>query len=96
MLLRFLEMNRIERQVEKTLNEVERIRSFLHPLGDPDSKQNLYQARSRREDAVRITVLQMSLAIEDLLDSLFWRIFAGRDPNSKKRRSKRRGVARVT
>lgn len=87
-------MSRIDGQIEKTLKEVERIHSFLHPLGEPDPKQNLYQARSRREDAVRITVLQMSLAIEDLLDSLFWRVFAGHDPNSKKRSSKKRGIAR--
>lgn len=87
-------MIRIERQIEKTLKEVEQIQSFLHPLGDPDLKQNLYQARSRREDAVRITVLQMSLSIEDLLESLFWRVFAGHNPNSKKRKSKKRGVAR--
>lgn len=87
-------MSRIELQIEKTLKEVERIHAFLHPLGDSDPKLNLYQARSRREDAVRITVLQMSLAIEDLLDSLFWRVLAGHDPNSKKRRSKKRGVAR--
>lgn len=87
-------MSRTENALERTLNEVEQIHSFIHPMDDPDPKQNLYQARSRREDAVRITVLQMSLAIEDLLDSLFWKICAGHDPNSKKRRSKKRGVAR--
>jgi hypothetical protein len=87
-------MPRIEREINKVLQEVERIHSFLHPLGDPDPKQNLFQARSRREDAVRVTVLQMSLAIEDLLDSLFWRVFAGHDPNSRRRSSKKRGVAR--
>jgi hypothetical protein len=87
-------MSRIERQIEKILKEVERIHTFLHPLGDSDPKQNLYQARSRREDAVRITVLQMSLAIEDLLDCLFWRVLARHDPNSKKRRSKKKGTAR--
>ena len=41
-----------------------------------------------------MTVLQMSLAIEDMLDSLFWRVFAGHDPNSTKRRSKKRGMPR--
>lgn len=87
-------MSRIQREIEKTLKEVERIHSFLHPLGDTDPKQNLFQARSRREDAVRVTVLQMSLAIDDLLDSLFWRVLAGHDPNSKKRRNKKRGVTR--
>jgi hypothetical protein len=87
-------MSRVRREIDQTLKDVERIHSFLHPLGDPDPKQNLFQARSRREDAVRVTVLQMSLSIEDLLDSLFWRVFAGHDPNSKKRGSKKRGVAR--
>jgi hypothetical protein len=86
-------MGRVERQIDKSLEEVERIHSLLHPLGDPDPKQNLFQARSRREDAVRVTVLQMSLAIEDLLDCLFWRVLAGHDPNSKKRKSKKEGVA---
>jgi len=90
----FDEMSRVRRKIDQTLKEVEQIHSLLHPMGDPDPKQNLYQAQSRREDAVRITVLQMSLAIEDLLDSLFWRVFAGHDPNSKKRRSKKRGIAR--
>ena len=41
-----------------------------------------------------MTILQMSLAIEDLLDSLFWRVLAGHDPNSKKRRSKTKGIPR--
>jgi hypothetical protein len=87
-------MSRIDRQIEKTLREVEQIHAFIHPLGDPDPRQNLYHAKSRREDAVRMTVLQMSLAIEDLLGSLFWRVFAGHDPNSKVRRSKKRGVTK--
>jgi hypothetical protein len=87
-------MGRVQRQIDKTLKEVERIHSLLHPSGDPDPKQNLFQARSRREDAVRVTVLQMSLGIEDLLDGLFWRVLAGHDPSSKKRKSKKKGVAR--
>jgi hypothetical protein len=37
-----------------------------------------------------MTVLQASLAIEDLLDSLFARAFLGHDPNSKKRARKGR------
>jgi hypothetical protein len=81
-------MNSIERQTKKALADVETIHSFVHPLGDPDPKQNLYQARSRREEAVRIAVLQMSLAIEDMLDSLFARVFLGHDPNSKKKARK--------
>ena len=87
-------MLRVEREIKKALQDVEKIQSFLHPLSDPDPKQNLFQARSRREDAVRTTVLHMSLAIEDLLDSLFWRALAGHDPNSRKRRSKKEGIPR--
>jgi len=87
-------MDRVQREITKTLREVEQIHSLLHPLGDKDARANLFQAKSRREDAVRITILQMSLAIEDLIDCLFWRVLAGHDPNSRKRRSKKRGVAR--
>jgi len=78
----------IERQTQKALSDVETIHSFVHPLGDSDPKQNLYMARSRREDAVRGTVLQMSLAIEDVLDSLFARVFVGHDPNAKRKARK--------
>lgn len=80
-----LQKKSVERQIKKALADVETINSFIHPLGDPDPKQNLYMARSRREDAVRLTVLQMSLATEDLLDSLFARVFVGHDPNSKRK-----------
>ena len=41
-----------------------------------------------------MTVLQVSLAIEDLLDSLFWRFFAGHNPGSHKRASKTKGIPR--
>jgi|SRR5271155_142533 len=71
-------MLRTQRQINKALQDVEKIQSFLHPLGDPDPKQNLFQSLARREDAVRVTVLQMSLAIEDLLDCLFWRVYKNR------------------
>jgi hypothetical protein len=81
-------MNPVERQTQKALADVETIQSFIHPLSDPDPRQNLYMARSRREDAVRVTVLQMSLAIEDMLDSLFARVFVGHDPNSKRKARK--------
>ena len=81
-------MNSVKRQIQKALADVETIQSFIHPLGDPDPKQNLYMARSRREDAVRTTVLQMSLSIEDMLDSLFARVFVGHDPNSKRKARK--------
>jgi hypothetical protein len=83
-------MRSIERKIKRALADVETIHSFVHPLGDPDPRQNLYQARSRREEAVRILVLQMSLAIEDMLDDLFKRIFLGHDPNSKNRKRKGR------
>ncbi len=81
-------MNSVERQTQKALADVETIQSFIHPVGDPDPRQNLYMARSRREDAVRVTVLQMSLAIEDMLDNLFARVFIGHDPNSKRKAQK--------
>jgi hypothetical protein len=81
-------VNAIERQIKRALADVETIQSFLHPLGDPDPKQNLYQARARREEAVRMTVLHMALAIEDVLDSLFVRVFLGHNPLSKKRARK--------
>lgn len=81
-------MNSVERQIRKTLADVEKIHSFVHPLGDSDPKQNLYQVRGRREDAVRATVLQMSLAIEDMLDGMFARVFLGHDPNSKRKARK--------
>jgi hypothetical protein len=87
-------MDRVHRQIDKTLKEVEKIHSILHPISDPDPKQNLFEVRQRREDAVRVTVLQLSLAIEDLIDCLFWRVLAGHDPHAKNRKSKKKGVAR--
>jgi hypothetical protein len=63
-------MASVQHRIDKTLAEVEQIHSLIHPMGDPDPRQNLYNARSRREDAVRVTVIQMSLAIEDMLDGL--------------------------
>lgn len=87
-------MDRVQRQIAKALEDFETIHSFIHPLNDADPKLNLYNARSRREDAVRLTVLQMSLAIEDMLVSLFWRVFAGHNPNSKKRKRKSEGIPR--
>jgi hypothetical protein len=83
----------VQRQINKALKDVETIQSFLHPLNDRDPRTNLFQARGRREDAVRMTVLQMSLAIEDLMDGLFWRVFAGH-PTSKRRKSKTKGIPR--
>jgi hypothetical protein len=87
-------MHRVEFHIKAALRDVERIQSFLYPLNDPDPKVNLFQARARREDAVRMTVLQMSLAIEDVLDGLFWRFFAGHDPNSRKRVRKKAVASR--
>ena len=60
---------RFQDLVRKTLKDVERIHSFVHPLNDP------YDARRFREDAVRMTVLQMSLSIETVLDGMFHRYF---------------------
>jgi hypothetical protein len=87
-------MHWVERQTKAALRDVEKIQSFLYPLNNSDPKVNLFQARARREDAVRMTVLQMSLAIEDLLDGLFWRFFAGYDPNSRKRVRKTAVISR--
>lgn len=87
-------LHRIQRQIAEALKDVETIHSFVHPINDPDPRQNLYNARARREELVRLTVLQMSLAIESLIVSNFWRIFAGHDPHSKKRSSKKKGAAR--
>src|SRR5229473_906798 len=87
-------MTSVQNRIEKTLAEVEQIHSLLHPMGDPDPRQNLFNARSRREDAVRVTVIQMSLAIEDILDGLFRRTLVGHDPHSNKRGNRREGPAR--
>lgn len=87
-------MDSTQRKIDKVLRDVETIHSFMYSLNDSDPRVNLNNARSRRNDAVRITVLQMSLSIEDLIDSLFWRTFAGHDPKSKKRKSKKQGIAR--
>ena len=66
---------RFERLTEKALKDVEAIHSFFYPTNGNDVVVNLYNARSRREDAVRTAVLQMSLAIEDLLGDLIGRPF---------------------
>jgi hypothetical protein len=87
-------MTSVQRRIDKTLAEVEQIHSLLYPMGDSDPRQNLYNARSRREDAVRVTVIQMSLAIEDILDGLFRRTLAGHNPHSKKREYTKQGLAR--
>jgi hypothetical protein len=67
--------------IRETLKDVERIHSFIHP----HSKEDLYYARRFREDAVRMTVLQMSLSIETLLDGLFRRAFLGYEPEPRKK-----------
>jgi hypothetical protein len=72
---------RVRSLIRKTLEDVERIHSFVHP----DYKEDLDHARRFREDAVRMTVLQMSLSIETLLDGLFMRAFLGHEPRVIKR-----------
>lgn len=85
----------IQRRINNALRDVEKIQALLHPLTDDDPTVNLFNARSRREDAVRLTVLQMSLAIESILDGLFWRIFRGYEPGDDgKRRRKKTGLNR--
>lgn len=80
-----------ERQIKKALKDVETIHSFTHPLNDKDVEINLFNAKSLREDAVRMTVLQISLAIESILDGLFARLFIGHEPGAVKGRIGKRG-----
>jgi len=75
----------VQHRIDKLLKDVDYIHSMLHPMGDPDPNQNLYQAIARKEDAIRATVIQMALAIEDLLDGLFRKRFVGHMPLSEKR-----------
>ena len=81
---------RVHDLIRKTLKDVDRIHSLVHPY----AKKSLFSARRFREDAVRMTVLQMSLAIETMLNALFWRAFLGykpqiREGNEKKKREPR-------
>lgn len=76
--------HQIQPTIRKILREVERIHSFVHPLNDSDPVVNLFNAKSLREDAVRMTVLQISLAIESVLDGLFARLFIGHEPGEQK------------
>jgi hypothetical protein len=78
-------MPSVEFKIKKILKDVEEIQSLIHPIDHHDPKLNLFRALSRRDDAVRMTVLQTCLAIEDLLDGLFWRFFAAYNPGSRKR-----------
>ncbi|HUL35458.1 MAG TPA: hypothetical protein VL128_16345 [Candidatus Eisenbacteria bacterium] len=87
-------MASVQDQIKKTLAEVAQIHSLLYPVDDSDLKLKLFNARSRKEDAVRVTVLQMSLAIEHMLDGLFRKRFVGHNPHSKKRKNPKRGRAR--
>jgi hypothetical protein len=75
-----------KRVIREILKDVQRIHSFVHP----HAEQSVYQARSFREDAVRMTVLQVSLRIEALLDGLFRRAFLGYKPQLFKRGEKRK------
>ncbi len=77
---------RVQDLIRKTLKDVERIHLFVHPL----CKEELNEARRFREDAVRMTVLQMSLSIETLLDGLFRRAFLGYKPQLRKRSEKKK------
>jgi len=75
--------NRIEREIRRTLREVARIQSLIHPVNDKDPRTNLLNARAQREDAVRGLVIQLATAMEDMLDELFRRIFLGYRPGSR-------------
>lgn len=80
---------RIKREIRRTLEEVERIQSLLYHVDDKDQQLNLDNARSRKEDAVRASVITINLAMESMLDDLFRRFFLGYRPASKKRKRPR-------
>jgi hypothetical protein len=82
---------KIQLKIRKILKEVETIHSLAHPLNSDDPESNLFNAKSLREDAVRMTVLQMSLAIESVLDGLFARVFIGHEPGEQEGRRRRIG-----
>ena len=86
-------MDRTQRKINKILKDIDAIHSLAYPVDDADMRTNLFNARSRKEDAVRIVVLQLSLANEDLLDGLFRKVFVGHEPGKKRQRNKR--IARV-
>lgn len=75
-----------ERAVRRALKDVETIHSFIYPLDYGDIETKLAMAKARRQDAVRTSVLQMSLAIESVLDGLFARAFLGYEPGERKGR----------
>lgn len=75
---------RMEREIRRTLKEVERIQSILHPIDSKDQWDNRFNARERKEDAVRGFVIHINLAMETVLDDLFRRVFLGYRPGSKR------------
>lgn len=77
---------RIEREIGRTLKEAERVQSIPYPLDHKDKRLNLDNAHSRKENAVRGSVITINLAMEDMLDDLLRRFFLGYRPGSKKRR----------
>src|SRR5690242_12858396 len=61
---------RLKRLTQKALKDAEAIHSLLYPIDGDNLDGDLQNALSRRDDAIRAAVLQMSLAIEDLLGTL--------------------------
>lgn len=86
--------NRIERETQRTLQEVARIQSLIHRVDDRDPRTNLRNARSQREDAVRGLVIQLATAMENLLDDLYRRVFLGYRPGSRNPKLPRGKLAR--
>jgi hypothetical protein len=82
-------MDRTQRKINRILKDIDAIHSLVHPLDDTDMRTNLLNARSRREDAVRVVVLQLSLANEDLLDSLFRKVLVGHEPRKARERNRK-------
>lgn len=73
-----------ERAIRRLTKEIETIQSFIHPLDDEDISINLFNAKALREDAVRMPVLQMALAVESVLDGLIAQKLVGHHPRKRK------------
>lgn len=85
--------NRTEREIRRTLRDVARIHSLIHPVNDKDPRTKLFNARAQREDAVRGLVIQLATAMEDMLDELYRRVFLGYRPAGRNPRRPRGKLA---
>jgi hypothetical protein len=86
--------NKTEREIRRTLRDVARIHSLIHPVNDKDPRTNLLNARTSREDAVRGLVIQLATAMEDMLDELYRRVFLGYRPAGRNPRRPRGKLAK--